>query len=458
MRKIITLLMLLVSATSLAGSNVSVDAVRLFSDAETSRVVLGLSDTTPYRIFTLSNPHRIVIDIPNTRFRADTQQLDYSTSVVQGIRSGPRKGGVRVVLDLKAKAKRQNFLLQPNGEYGHRLVIDLQHRAGITTQAAARPIPATSTQSSMASAAKNEPRLVEPNPTPQKLRDIVIAIDAGHGGKDPGAKGYHGTQEKEVVLAIARQLAGMVQKEPGMQAVMIRNGDYFLRLRERVAKAREQKADLLVSIHADAFDDHRARGSSVYVLSQRGATSEQARWLAEKENESDLIGGVSLDNKDEVLKSVLLDLSQTATIEASVDAGSKVLWHLKGVNRLHRHQVEQAGFVVLKSPDIPSLLVETAFISNPEEEKKLLTPRHQYKLAAAIMAGIRDYFSNSAPPGTQIAAINNSRKHVITRGDTLSAIAWRYGISVQQLRVANGLRDDRLLIGNVLRIPPTDGG
>ena len=277
----------------------------------------------------------------------------------------------------------------------------------------------------------------------------MIAIDAGHGGEDPGARGPRGTREKTVVLQIAKRLERLVDREPGFRAVMIREGDYFMPLRKRASKAHEHRADLFVSIHADAFHDRRARGSSVYVLSQRGATSEMARILAETENAADLIGGVSLNDKDDLLKTVLLDLSQTASIEASMEVGENVLGHLRRLGKVHKRRVQQAGFVVLKSPDIPSILVETAFISNPGEERQLRNGKHQQNLATAILKGIKSYFRNNPPPGTLMA----QRQHVIKRGDTLSEIAQRYDVSMNQLRVANGLKGNSLRIGDVLKIP-----
>lgn len=240
-------------------------------------------------------------------------------------------------------------------------------------------------------------------------RDIVIAIDAGHGGEDPGARGSKGTQEKDVVLAIARKLAALVDREKGMRAVLIRDGDYYVSLRKRIKKAREHKADMFISIHADAFFKPEARGSSVFALSQRGASNEASRWLANRENAADLVGGVSLDDKDDLLASVLLDLSQTATIEASIDVGSSVLAALKGVGNVHKPHIEQAGFAVLKSPDIPSILVETAFISNPKEESKLRDARHQQVLAAAIMKGVRSYFTRRIPAGSLLAQQDSKR-------------------------------------------------
>jgi N-acetylmuramoyl-L-alanine amidase len=283
-------------------------------------------------------------------------------------------------------------------------------------------------------------------------REIVIAIDAGHGGEDPGAKGRRGTYEKTVVLAIAKKLAVLVARERGMRPVLIRTGDYYLGLRKRMRLARAERADLFISIHADAFRDPRARGSSVFTLSNRGASSEAARWLAESENNADLIGGVKLDDKDDVLASVLLDLSQTGARQASHEVAKNILRQLSQIGRTHKKVVQQAGFAVLKSPDVPSILVETAFISNPEEENKLRSPRHQQRMAAAIMTGLRSFFRASPPPGTLLAQ-NKSRRHTITRGDTLGGIASLYNISLASLRSANRLSGDRIRIGQVLRIP-----
>ena len=291
---------------------------------------------------------------------------------------------------------------------------------------------------------------------PAKLRDLVIAIDAGHGGEDSGARGKRGTHEKDVVLAIARRLARLVEKEPGMRPVLIRDGDYYIGLRQRIEKARKHRADLFISIHADAFRDRRVQGSSVFVISRSGASSEMARWLAARENASDLVGGVSLDDKDDLLAEVLLDLAQTATQEASNEVANRVLAEMKRVGKVHKKRVQRAGFVVLKSPDIPSMLIETAYISNPAEEKKLKSAKHQQKVANAIMAGVRSYFSANPPAGTLMAQ-NRPRRHVIRRGDTLSHIAKRYGVSMKSLRTTNKLKNDRLLVGKVLAIPSKGG-
>jgi N-acetylmuramoyl-L-alanine amidase len=381
----------------------------------------------------LKGPDRLVIDIKDVRLSTDIDKLDFSNSLLSGIRSAQREGNdLRVVLDLKGEVQPKSFVLRPNDEYGHRLVIDLH-------DSAKKPVLTRTTMESISSR--------------QKAREVVIAIDAGHGGDDPGAVGPTGVKEKDVVLAVARKLKRLVDNEPGMRAVMIRDGDYFVGLKKRVKLAREtHRADFFISIHADSFKDHRATGSSVYTLSSGGATSEQARMLAEKENASDLIGGVSLDDKDDLLASVLLDLSQTASIEVSTDVASRVLSGLKSVGKLHKRKVEQAGFRVLKSPDLPSILVETAFISNPGEERKLQSSAHQQKLASAVMDGVRGYFKSNPPPGT-VLALNKQRRHVISQGDTLSEIARYYSVSLDTLRSANNLRDNSLRVGQVLQIP-----
>ena len=408
-----------------------INGVRMWPAPDNTRIVFDTSAQVDHSLFTLKNPDRIVIDIDDTALKADLDKLNFDQSVIKGIRTGKHgKSGLRVVLDLSEAVQPKSFVLRPNDEYGNRLVIDLNRKD---------------------EQVREKKTIEQYSASKRTAREIVIAIDAGHGGEDPGASGPRGTHEKDVVLAIARKLNALLQKEPGIKPVMIRDGDYYVGLRKRVEKARQYKADLFVSIHADSFRDRRARGSSVYTLSPRGASSEQAKLLAEKENSSDLIGGVSLDHKDDLLASVLLDLSQTATIEASTDAASRVLTQLRHINRLHRSRVEQAGFRVLKAPDMPSMLVETAFISNPDEERKLNNPAQQYQMAQAIMAGIRNYFVDNPPPGTILAQAR--RKHIIATGDTLSGIAQQYSVSLRSLKSYNGLTDNTLHVGQVLRIP-----
>ncbi len=411
----------------------SIQGVRMWPAPDNTRLVFDVNKPVNHRLFTLSNPERIVIDIDDARLAKPLGGLDYGKSILTGIRTAVKdKNNLRVVLDLKGKTRPKSFVLRPNKEYGHRLVIDLHHSAG---KAAAAPVRSASKPAS-------------------SVRDVVVAIDAGHGGDDPGASGPRRTKEKDVVLAIARKLHQRMQKERGLRPVLIRDGDYFIGLRKRTEKARRHKADLFISIHADAFRDARAKGASVYALSPGGASSEAARLLAEKENAADLIGGVSLDDKDDLLASVLLDLSQTATIEASLDVAGHVLKRLKGVGKLHKRRVEQAGFRVLKSPDIPSILVETAFISNPTEERNLRSSHHQYKVADAMLGGIRSYFYQNPPPGSLLAKLRaGERKHVVSRGDTLTEIAQHYHVSLDTLKSMNGINGSRLRIGDILHIP-----
>ena len=331
------------------------------------------------------------------------------------------------------------FSAEPEGAQGHRLVVALG--AAPVAQAAPAPKPVVAAHAPGAA-----------------LRDLVIAVDAGHGGKDPGAIGRAGTREKDVTLAVARELVRIINAESGMRAVLTRNGDQFVALRDRGRMARRHQADLFVSINADAVANRGVTGSSVYVLSLRGASSEAARWLAEKENAADLVGGVSLDDKDAVLASVLLDLSQTASITASLDAAAKVLHELDRIGELKRSQVQQAGFVVLKAPDIPSMLIETAFISNPEEERRLRSPEHQARLARAIHAGLRNYFYANPPPGSRIAmlaarATGRAMSHVVAPGETLADVAGRYQVTEESLRRANRLAGENLAAGIVLAVP-----
>lgn len=417
-------------------SAAQVQGVRMWASPESTRLVFDISEPVDHKVFILRGPDRLVVDLKDTSLAQEPADLDFSKTLVSGMRSAPRNNrDLRMVLDLRNNTRPKSFLLKPTRQYGHRLVIDLEN---------------------MQVSPRAEKRVARSATPPSgKGRDVLVAIDAGHGGDDPGAIGHSGAREKHVVLAIAKKLKALIAREPGMKPVMIRTGDYYLSLRKRMEKARDMKADLFVSIHADAFHDSRARGASVYVISQRGATSEAARWLAANENNADLIGGVSLDDKDDLLRSVLLDLSQNATIAASLDVGDKVLNELGTVAKLHgNRRVEQAGFMVLKSPDVPSILIETGYISNRQEEKNLRSKNYQQKMVKAMLKGIRRYFANNAPPGTLLAQAQADREHVIRRGETLSGIAQRYRVSQLALRSANRMDNkDLLRVGQTLRIP-----
>jgi len=453
MRQLLCLLLLcaLPMSASWAANSLKYNTMRVGQHDNQTKIVLDLTGPIKYKYFKLSRPDRFVVDLIDVVRSGNKPKINYANTAVKNIRSGIRNGNdLRLVVELRQSLKGNVYLLKPTAGKGNRLVIELLGKSSKPVQRVAKaPVKKIVQQAQAATAPKVKKKQLI---VKQQQRDIVIAIDAGHGGIDPGAKGHKGTREKDVVLAIARRLEKLVKKEDGMRPLMIRDGDHFIKLANRKEKARKHKADFFISIHADAFPDKRAKGASVYALSQRGATSEAAKLLANRENASDLVGGVSLDDKDDMLASVLLDLSQSATIEDSIDVGGKILKGLKGVARIHKTSVQQAGFAVLKSPDIPSILVETAFISNPREEKNLRSGGYQQKLAEAMMFGIRSYFISNPPAGTRIAA----REHVIERGETLSTIASRYRISLSTLRVANQLTSDSLRIGQVLQIPTRD--
>ncbi len=424
-------------STSVFAKTVTVDNVRVWAAPDSTRVVFDVSGPVKHKLFSLNKPHRAVIDLKNATLKKNTTQPKPLDKYLKGIRSGTRnKNDLRIVLDLKKQIKYKIFQLQPNKHYGHRLVIDL-----------------FDVEIKQAKKEETRKEIKKETQQPAKLRDVIIAIDAGHGGDDPGAKGPSGVYEKNVVLKIAKNLAKVINKERGMRAVLIRKSDYYIKLRNRIEKAREYKADLFISIHADAFRDPKVRGSSVYVLSKKGASSEAAKWLAEKENSSDLIGGVSLENKDDLVASVLLDLSQTASLEASIDIADRILKGLRKVGKVHKRNVQSAPFAVLKSPDIPSILIETAFISNPIEEKKLTNSKHRKKMSNAILIGLKGYFRDFAPEDSLLS----SRKHTIERGETLSTIAQLYRISPNILRKYNSLKGDLVRAGQTIIIPRNSG-
>ena len=411
----------------------TLQGVRMHEAPDSTRIVFDIDEATRYEIFSLDAPHRVVVDLlgvrPENGF--DPAVLGLSGSRVSGLRAAPRGEAYRVVIDTETKLTPEAFTLAPIEPYGHRLVVDLHAPEGQTRAPAAPP-------------AAN--------------RDIVIALDAGHGGDDPGALGPGRIQEKRVVLGIAQRVMRKLDAMEGFDAVLTRDGDYYLPHRRRTEIARRHRADLFVSIHADAFKLPEVHGASVYTLSDRGATSETAAWLAERENRADLMGGVgnvSLDDKTPVLAQVLLDLSMDANRSQSIDAGKAVLANLGRVTRLHKQRVEQAAFVVLKSPDMPSILVETGFISNPREARRLSQAEHQDKLARAIATGIAQFMQSNPPPGTLLAARSaaDEIRYTIVRGDTLSTIAERYGVSSSALRNRNNLSTDKIRVGQVILIP-----
>ncbi|MFI4956492.1 MAG: N-acetylmuramoyl-L-alanine amidase [Gammaproteobacteria bacterium] len=373
--------------------------MRVWPQPDTTRVVFDLSGPIEYKVFMLDNPPRLVLDAQDSQVVMPTPRFNWSKTPIKSVRSSPQSGGhVRIVFDLRQAIQTDSFTLKPNGPYGHRLVLDLNTlgAAGVPSPTPSIPLPPimSSTMSSKPSAPPAMP-LATSVPRPRQ-RDFIVAIDAGHGGEDPGAIGPKGTREKDVVLQMAKELHAQMSKQKGLKPVLVRGGDYYIPLRTRIVKARQAQADLFISIHADAFKRAHAKGASVFTLSSRGASSEAARWLAESENRADLIGGVSLNDKDDVLAKVLLDLSQTVSSESSFTVGNLVLRKLGRVTDLHGRQVQQAGFAVLKSPDIPSILIETEFISNPQSEQKLRSKAYQRELAQAVLAGVNEYLKTKA--------------------------------------------------------------
>jgi N-acetylmuramoyl-L-alanine amidase len=414
--------------------SVEVHEVRLWRAPDHTRIVFDLTGPAEHKLIVLENPDRIVLDVENTSFKAGVDGLKLKNTPVNSLRTGTREGnGLRVVLELNTVVNPRSFFLKANEQAGDRLVLDLYDR-----QPQQQAVATKSVQHS-------------------DKRDIIIAIDAGHGGEDPGAIGPNRRREKDIVLAIARELNALLQADKGFQPTMIRTGDYYVSLRGRRELARQRQADLFVSIHADAFNRREAHGASVYALSTQGATSTAARYLAEKENASDLVGGVTLSDKDDLLAGVLADLSMTSTLDNSLKLGARVLRHVDTVAKLHKTSVEQAGFAVLKSPDIPSILVETGFISNPSESQLLSTTAYQKKMARAIHTGIREWFLAHPPSGTLIAwqRQQNGQQYTIARGDTLSGIAERFNVPVSDIKNRNGISGEKIMVGQKLLIPTT---
>ncbi|MNJ22981.1 N-acetylmuramoyl-L-alanine amidase AmiC precursor [compost metagenome] len=456
---VVGLLLTAVTVDALAVTQVK--SMRLWRAPDNTRLVFDLSGPVQHSVFTLTAPDRLVIDINGATLAAPLT-VSTSNTPITSVRSAQRTPtDLRVVIDLNKSVTPKSFTLAPNAQYGNRLVVDLFDQAADAVSPPPTPpvattpaVPVTPTQPA-----------IKLTPVPNGKRDIVIAIDAGHGGEDPGASGSRGQHEKDIVLSIAKELQRQINGEKGYRAELTRTGDYFIPLRKRTEIARKKGADLFISIHADAAPSKAAFGASVFALSDRGATSETARWLADSENRSDLIGGagnVSLDDKDRMLAGVLLDLSMTASLSSSLNVGQKVLGNMGRVTPLHKRRVEQAGFMVLKSPDIPSILVETGFISNANEAAKLATSSHQQSLARSIHSGVRQFFQQNPPPGTYIAFLRDSgkiaqgpREHSVRPGETLAMIAVRYQVSVGSLRSANNLKSDELKVGQALNIPTT---
>jgi N-acetylmuramoyl-L-alanine amidase len=439
LRSLSTLLFCLVCFGSQAAV---VEDMRTYRSPDYTRLVFDLSASIDHRIFTLDDPDRVVIDLVASELLGNVSDLDLSGTPIRQIRSAVRNDhDVRVVLDLDHKVQPRSFILARNEQYGDRLVIDLYD----PESAISNNVPPTAEE------------------LDETKRDIVVAISAGHGGEDPGAIGVNRLQEKKVVLEIAREVASLLNSTPGFQAVMIRDGDYYVGLRQRVETGHRYSADLYIAIHADAHTNDSAQGATIYALSQRGATSEQARLLAEKENASDLIGGVgsiSLTDKDEVLASVLLDLSMTGSIATSLEIGDQLISRMGDVIRMRRKKVEQAAFVELKSADIPSLLIESGYITNKNDAKNLDSPIWRRRFAGAVVDGITSWFYDRPPRGSWVSWQKEhgelpvlASTHTVKRGDTLSQIADRYGMTLAALKSANGLDSNTIHVGQQLKIP-----
>jgi N-acetylmuramoyl-L-alanine amidase len=422
-----------------------VENVRTYRSPEYTRLVFDLNESIDHRVFTLEDPNRVVVDLISSEMKENFDNIDLSDTPIVSMRSSTRnEHDIRVVLDMRGKVEPRSFVLGKNEQYGDRLVIDLYDN-----NAAQEPHPVIS---------------ASVNDLVSNKRDIVIALSAGHGGEDPGAIGIKRLQEKRVTLAIASEIERRINNTPGYRAVMIRDGDYFVGLRSRIEVAHENNADLYLAIHADAAENSSATGSTIYALSQRGATSEQARRLAEKENSTDLIGGVgsiSLTDKDEVLASVLLDLSMTATVASSLEIGDSLIASLGRVTRMRRTNVEQAAFVELKSADIPSLLIESGYITNPADAKNLDSDEWRERFAGAVVDGVTSWFYERPPRGTLVAWQKengdepqaSSGTYVVKRGDTLSELAERFGVSMAELKQVNGMKTTTVQLGQTLKIP-----
>lgn len=421
MYRIVAALVLLLHIGGAQAASVTVKNLRMWQAPDHTRVVFDLSAPVQYKLGVLTNPHRVYLDLPGGELASRLPSIEDDGRFMRRVHSGhPRPGVLRVVFTLKMAVDPKTFLLEPNEVYGHRLVVDLHGKQDREERIAAR--------------------------APADTDAFIVAVDAGHGGEDPGAIGPRRTREKDVTLAIAREVKALVDSDPGMQGVLVRTSDYYISLRRRTEIARSAQADLFISIHADAFPKRSVRGSSVYTLSTDGASSEAARWLSDRENAADLIGGVSLRDKDETVARVLWDLSMTKSISDSRELAADILKGLQRVGRVHRDRVEYAGFAVLKSPDIPSVLVESAFLSNPEEEQLLRTEAHRQRVAEAIYEGIRRYYERRHPDAKPAV-------YIVQRGDTLSEIAQRYRISVNELKKANDMNGDVVRVGQKLRIP-----
>ena len=431
-----------------------IDDVRLWRAPDHTRLVFDLSASAEYTLFTLDSPERVVIDLQDSTLATRLGDIEFADSPITGLRSAARDGGkLRIVIDLTERTRPESFSLEPNAELGHRLVVDL-YDEGASEDSVAAAEPA-------ASAARREP-VTRAEPAAGARRDIVVAISAGHGGEDPGGIGYDGKlQEKNITLRIARALYDYLDAMPGYSPVMVRDGDYYVELARRPEIARERRADLFVAIHTDWYKTSRARGLTIYALSGDRADRENARRVAQKENTADLLGGVgsdlSLSSWDDDVALTLVSLQMAWSMEQSVIAGSHILNAVGGITRLRKTKVQQASLEVLKSPDIPSLLIETGYLTNPEEARRLNTSAFQQQLAGGIGRGVMDYFYAAPPEGSLVAWQKANgvlpATYTVKRGDSLSMIAQRFGTSMATIKSLNKLRGDGVQIGQVLKLP-----
>jgi N-acetylmuramoyl-L-alanine amidase len=409
----------------------SVKNVRIWPSPDSTRVVLDLSAPIKYTYFSLSNPQRLVIDLQDTVIKQDLSRLANESKLLSNIRSssGKKGGDARLVFDLAKKVEPMIFSLKPTAPYGHRLVIDLVD--------------------SKAKVASTERKL-------EKDRDIIIAIDAGHGGEDPGSIGSKGNYEKRVTFAIAKKLEELVNKEKGMKAILTRTGDYFVSVSGRSERARKANADMLVSIHADAFTSPKPSGAAVWILSPRRANSEIGKWLENKEKQSELLGGaaevINNSSTEKYLARTLLDMSMDHSMEEGYEVAVDMLSELKKITKLHNKKPQSASLGVLKAPDIPSILVETGFISNPREEKLLVNGWFQNKMAESMFTALKSYFKRNPPDGSYYVRYKSIR-HKVKPGESLSLVAQNYNVSVSEIKKANRLRNNTIRVGQVLSIP-----
>ncbi|MBN9230196.1 MAG: N-acetylmuramoyl-L-alanine amidase [Legionella sp. 40-6] len=459
-------MLLLLSSFILSAAQLT--SIDVLEQHQMTSVLLTLDGPFTHKLSRMTNPERVIVDLSGSQMGLNLTQVRFPNSLIQYIRTGKTsEKTVRLVLDIKQHVNVRTAPWTPaSGGFGVRVDLMTQNMPLVTAVPVPNKIRQAQPQPTRVPVVKNPvvKKIPAPSPrpvsvhAPQKLRDVVIVLDAGHGGKDCGARGPHRSQEKNVVLAITLKLKRLIDQQPGMRAVLTRSGDYYVGLRERLDIARKYNGDIFVAIHADAFHNPNSRGASVFALSQRGATSEAARWLAEKENYSEL-GGVDLkglDDRNGMVRSVLIDLSQTATINAGLQMGQKVLQQLGSFAALHNNRVEQARFVVLKSPDIPSILVETGFISNPNEERNLTSSTYQMRLSQAIFKGIKDYFWEYPPHGSRIEAMVSRAVHIARKGETWPSLAAQYQIPIRALHQANGVRaDESLKAGRQVVIPAT---